>query len=129
MLGLGRLNHPGGTTTMKTLVTITATALLLFSAVIEAQQTRRTTNKGGGFACLTESAYDELTQAILHAQKTKDTSWAKSLLDSTRCFSMKKGLQVTIKDYEFLGVSEIYLHPPGGGAPVAVWTANENFQE
>lgn len=114
---------------MKTLLTIIATALLLFSTIVEAQQTRQTTNKGGGFACFTEEAHDELMSAINHAQKTKDSSWAKSILDSQRCFSMKKGLKITIKDFGFLGLSEIYLHPPGGGAPVAVWTANENFQK
>ena len=93
-----------------------------------AQADYRTTNQGGGVVCLTEKAYDQFMDAILHGQKTKDYSWAESLLDGRRCFQVRKGLRVTLIDYGFLGVSQIYLHPPGGGAPVTVWTANENFQ-
>ena len=115
---------------MRRFVTIlVVSSIALYTIVAEAQRVRTTTNKGGGFACFTKADADEFTRAQIHAQDTKDTSWALSLISSQRCFSMKKGLRVTIKNFEILGLSEIYLHPPGGGAPVAVWTANENFLE
>ena len=109
------------------IITAAAATLSVFTLVTEGQTARVTTNRAGGSACLTKEAYNELTKASIHAQKTKDTSWVQSIFDSRRCFNMRKGLQVTIKDFGFLGLSEIYLHPSGGGAPVAVWTANENF--
>ena len=94
---------------------------------LSAQTTYHTTNEGGGFACFTEKGYDDLLSAIIHGQQTKDYSWAQTLLDGGKCFSMKKGLVVTIIDFNFFSASNVYLHIPGGGAPVAVWTANENF--
>ena len=82
------------------------------------------TNGGGGFACLTESGHDELMKAI----NAKNYSWAQSMLDGGQCIRMKNGLRATIKDYGMLGLSEIYLHPLGGGRPITVWTVNENFK-
>ena len=112
-----------------TLSVTSIAAAVAFSThlVVEAQSTKRMTNKGGGIVCFSEASYKEFTRAALHAKDTKDSSWMQSMLTSQQCLAVKRGLRYTIKDFGYLGVSEIYLHPPGGGAPVTVWTANENL--
>ena len=65
---------------------------LIMAATPALAQELRITNKGGGFACLTESAHDELMKAI----RSKDFSWAASMIDSGLCVSMKDGLRATL---------------------------------
>ena len=89
----------------------------------------RATNAGGGAACFTEDAFDEYMDAVIRAKTTGDTSWMASLYSRGDCIRMPRGARVTVNDYGFLGASQIYLHPKGGGPPVLVWTANENFSE
>ena len=81
-------------------------------------------NKGGGLACFTEEAHDELIDALV----ANNWAWAGTLVEEQKCFQMVDGLKATVKDYSMFGASEIYLHPPGGGRPIAVFTVNENFQ-
>ena len=88
--------------------------------------TYKTTNRGGGLACLLEKDLDEAVDALMAGGEGDNYDWLQSILDSGRCIMMKKGLKVRIKDFGFL-TSEIYLFPPGGSRPVAVFTANKNF--
>lgn len=76
-----------------------------------------------GVACFTEEDLDEYTEASV----ARDKTWINSLLDSNRCFVMKRGLKARIKDFGFF-VHEIYLFPPSGGRPVAVFTYSENIE-
>lgn len=106
----------------KCLIVCMTFPLLIVTAPAYATELR-ITNAGGGFACFTEHAHDEFMEAVT----AKDTSWMMSLVKSGECFQMKVGLKATLKDYSMWGTSEIYLHPPGEGRPIAVWTVNENF--
>ena len=115
------------TTFILSATVIAVASALSINSIVEAQTVRRTSNKAGGIACFSETKFSEFTKAAIHAKDNRDPTWMQSLLNSQQCFAMKRGLQFTIKDFGYLGVSEIYLHPPGGGAPVTVWTANENL--
>ncbi len=107
---------------------IVACALVSLNMLCSATaQDYYTTNRAGGAACFTEKAYDEYMDAAIHAHKTRDASWMISLYKSGVCIRLRSGLRVTLKDYSMWGKSQIYVHPPDGGAPVVVWTANENF--
>ena len=102
-----------------------AFALILLPASLVTSQDRPIGEYGtkSGVACFSEEDLDEFTEASV----AKDMTWMNSLLDSNRCFVMKRGLKARIKDFGFL-VHEIYLFPPGGGRPVAVFTYSENIE-
>lgn len=99
-------------------LTAIATALAAIASQALAQQAV-VTNRGGGFACTTRSAFDELSKAAA----AQDKSWVQRI---PGCGILKVGSRVTIKSLGF-AVSEIYVHPPGGGRPVLVWTHTENI--
>ena len=108
--------------------TVTIAAVVMIAANGSWAQDYRTTNKAGGAACFTKAAYEEYRKAALHAHRTKDKSWMEQVYNSGRCFPMARGLRVTVKDSSMSGTSQVYLHPRSGGAPMEVWTANENFR-
>ena len=100
-------------------------ALLLIGVAAPVVGTETTSN---GIACFSKDDHDQLHKAIVHIQETGDRSWFYALINSNRCFVMREGLKVTIKDYNMLGGSQIYLHPPGGGQPTLVWTVNDSYK-
>ena len=69
----------------------------------------RTTNDGGGAACLTREAFDEYSDAAIHAYETRDTSWMSAVYASGQCIRLETGLRVTIERGGGLGVSQIYV--------------------
>lgn len=81
----------------------------------------RITNGGGGMACLSRSAIDELSRAAAAA----DLQWAASIRG---CGFLPDGARAVVADFDLLGVSRLLVFPSGGGDPLAVWTHNENFE-
>ena len=114
---------------MKTiLVNLLALFILGFHLPASADREYRAHNKVGGAACFTREAYDEYTEAAIHARKTRDVSRMKFLYATKRCVRMPRRARIIIIDYGWWsGVSKVYLHPQGG-TRVVVWTANENFR-
>jgi hypothetical protein len=71
-------------------------------------------------ACLTEEAFDEMTEALV----ARNVEWAMKI---PGCIFLKDGLEADIKDAGF-AVSEVWVHPPGGGRPVAMFVNTETLK-
>ena len=52
--------------------------------------TYKTTNRGGGLACLLEKDLDEAVDALMAGGEGDNYDWLQSILDSGRCIMMKK---------------------------------------